>query len=64
MQATCTQKFITRVCFARFSQILPAVIVLYFTASERKICVQKVISYKEKKLSQCRAKQKYELKMT
>ena len=43
---------------------LPAVGVLYFTASElkRKICLQKVISYKEQKLSQCTGKQNYEIK--
>ena len=40
---------------------------LSFSTSQwvkRKICVQKVISYKEKKLSQYTKKQRYELKMT
>ena len=66
------------ICFARLRQIqlqqllraesivsvksLPAVVVLYFTASEKEICVQKVISYKGQKLSQCTGKQNYVIK--
>ena len=63
------RKLHIRVCFARFSQIqlqqlfmgketivsksLPAVVVLYYTASERKICLEKenkTIKYKIKKM--------------
>ena len=58
-----------RVCFAGLSQIqlqqlftgkesLPAVVVLYFTASEKDNLPIESSSYKEQKLSQCTGKQK------
>ena len=57
-----------RVCFARLSQIklqqlfmksLPAVVVFYFTASEKDNLRSESYSYKEQKLSQCTGKQNY-----
>ena len=67
-----------RVCFARFNQIklqqlftgkesfvfksLPAVAVLYFTASEKDNLCTESYSYKEQKLSQCTGKQNYVVK--
>ena len=67
-----------RVCFARLSQIklqqlftgkesivlksLPAVVVLYFTASEKDNLRTKSYSYKKQKLSQCTGKLSYVMK--
>ena len=67
------RKLHIRVCFARLSQIqlqqlftgkesivlksLPAVVVLYFTGSEKDNLRTKSYSYKEQKLSQCTGKQ-------
>ena len=67
-----------RVCFARLSQIqlqqlftgkesivlksLPAVVVLYFTASEKDNLPVESYSHKEQKLSQCTGKQNYVMK--
>ena len=67
------RKLHIRVCFVRLSQIqlqqlftgkqsillksLPAVVVLYFTASEKDNLRTESYSYKEQKLSQCTGKQ-------
>ena len=68
-----------RVCFARLSQIqlqqlftgkesivlksLPALVVLYFTASEKDNLRTESYSYKEQKLLQCTGKQNNVMKM-
>ena len=73
------RKLHLRVCFARLSEIqlqklftgkesivlksLPAVIVLFFTASEKDNLRTESYSYKEQKLSQCTGKQNYEMKI-
>ena len=41
---------------------LPAVVVLYFTASEKDNLRTETYSYKEQKLSQCTGKQNYVMK--
>ena len=72
------RKLHIRVCFARLSQIqlqplftgkesivlksLPAVVVLYFTASEKDNLRTESYSYKEQKLLQCTGKQNNAMK--
>ena len=72
------RKLHIRVCFAPLCQIklqqlftgkesivlksLPAVVVLYFTASEKDNLRTESYSYKEQKLSQCTGKQNYVMK--
>ena len=73
------RKLHIRVCFGRLSQIqlqplftgkesivlksLPAVVVLYFTASEKDNLRTESYSYKEQKLLQCTGKQNNVMKM-
>ena len=64
------RKLHIRACFAPLSQIqlqpfftyVPAVVVLYFAASEKDNLLTESYSYKEQKLSQCTGKQNYVMK--